>query len=756
MGLFSSKYKTHVGTNSSRVIPDNTIPNAIQTGYLAALVEHDDQVIEHVMDAMSNSVGMKAHMMYNYAKTNYAYGLPTSKIHKADSAKNIIQPVLAGIAGGVITMDYYYFAPFNNLHSGWKHLVDNLGFNEETNEITVLTTAKAGKKVYLKDMIVVVNDATVEEINTGTLDQWGRVATAGFTPERRAQTAGSGIGVVNKATGFAVDATAPQDYIRIQYVWEVDQVVVVEGVNVTRKVVMEEFINVNVIDFDEEAEYHQAKYYVNGQAKYFIYKHGSGTYPTLDAVYSDDYDDLGSFFPFAYMRFNKTSMLAMDKTTPEYKTNRKLFKYLGMDFEEITENVHQNPGIAQIEQAMMVMAVPADTENPLEIKYLYDFFSGVYTEGGGTSTSNTTAQIAERLGTPTVRSSIIIQDKRFKMALSYARLHKRKVQGSIGPVGTYKMVKASEAINKIGNGLGDFITVHITIPIMNRTYQKQITETVYEQVDVLDLKMTYNIFGEYTATNDGVDDILLIPLDHSITKGYLVTDREVLYSRSLHFVFNSKIDQEIKWYQSGVFKVIMAIAALVIIIYTWGAAAPAIAAAYAAGGIIAAAYVVAVMVIKYLVVSALVKLFVRKIGYKWAIIAAIVAAAYGFNVMSEVGTAAEGLLVTAESMLQVAGSLVSEVGKQIGQDIQNIFEEMKSFDAFAKEKYKELEKKNALLDNNVRQVPFLVFGEKPSEYYDRTVHSGNIGVLSLDVISSYVDSSLMLPKISDTLQEENV
>ena len=71
--------------------------------------------------------------------------------------------------------------------------------------------------------------------------------------------------------------------------------------------------------------------------------------------------------------------------------------------------------------------------------------------------------------------------------------------------------------------------------------------------------------------------------------------------------------------------------------------------------------------------------------------------------------------------------------------------------------YEQLEATSAQLlgDNLLKQVPYVVLGESPAGYFNRTVHSGNIGAQSISMIRNYVDLSLQLPKPSDTLQLGN-
>lgn len=63
-------------------------------------------------------------------------------------------------------------------------------------------------------------------------------------------------------------------------------------------------------------------------------------------------------------------------------------KYLGMNYGDLADSINQNPDIDDVEQALFMMGVPADTTNEVEQRYLFDFFNRAYVESGGMVRSN--------------------------------------------------------------------------------------------------------------------------------------------------------------------------------------------------------------------------------------------------------------------------------------------------------------------------------------------------------------------------------
>jgi len=85
--------------------------------------------------------------------------------------------------------------------------------------------------------------------------------------------------------------------------------------------------------------------------------------------------------------------------------------------------------------------------------------------------------------------------------------------------------------------------------------------------------------------------------------------------------------------------------------------------------------------------------------------------------------------------------------------------DLQQFELFKDTKIAELEEVSKLLDMKtlfnpfefIGQQPLIIWGEKPQDVYNRTVHSGNIGIASLDVIPQYAQQSLTLLKITESL-----
>ena len=102
--------------------------------------------------------------------------------------------------------------------------------------------------------------------------------------------------------------------------------------------------------------------------------------------------------------------------------------------------------------------------------------------------------------------------------------------------------------------------------------------------------------------------------------------------------------------------------------------------------------------------------------------------------------------------MQVSSGLIDAVNSSMANALEDIQKEFANLTSTYKEKSEFLEDTNKLLETNTFLQPYMLFGEEPTDYYNRTCHAGNIGTLGIAAISNYVDLSLTLPSISDTLQ----
>lgn len=472
----------------------------------------------------------------------------------------------------------------------------------------------------------------------------------------------------------------------------------------------------------------------------------------------------GNFFPFVYFRFNKISETA-DKTTPSYRTSKRLVKYLGMDFDIIAKSIDENPDIAAVEQAMLMMGVPAYSQHPLEMRYLFEFFRNVSAAGARqfvlpTMTLDEQWRIQETNPAHVTNTlAIVIQDLRFKMALGNNGIRTEFKTGNVAAPGRYAcdVLPTTVSVRHLTQDTeGGYVISSVPRTVMAHRYFYQTALDKYIEVRVINIRMNYYVFGEYLSTADGLKEILLIPLDRSITKTYSISERELIYTRSLHFVFNSRTVTKIKWYQTDSFMMFMMFIGAVITVFSFGVPINAFLAAVVAGSTVAVTTTLLVIIGKIIIGVAtayILNLFVQAVGIKVALIVAILALLAGAYIELDAGSvqgAVQGA-PWAERLLSLSTGLSKAASVEVQSLMGELLGEVNDFQTLMGTKYKELEEANKLLENHSWLSPRTFFGETPDDFYNRTVHSGNIGITSIGAISSYVDIALTLPKIDESV-----
>lgn len=740
MGIFSSKKKTTVHTAVMRIVDDDHLPQTLKSAMLRGVLGTSGTIAEHLVDGMLNSAALKVDRMYQFAKTSSPYGLPHGSLITDIQGRDIVQQFLQREVGEPVLLDYYHFAPINNMHVGWAKLANDYGYIAGTNELTVLSAQK-GTPVYLQDMVAFYCNETVADAEPGTLDSFGRPATAGYTPERSAQVR-FGLDQFLQVTDYQYDPGSTIDYVRAQIVYWIGTVK------------FSEMLYLSLAGFDYEGDYYQVQYRLAtdlGRPRYFTYLNESGVLPEIDKIYKIHYDQLGSYFPWTYCRFAKQNLGAETQhNTPAYKNTVKQCNFLDLDYQELCNNVDSNPDIKDIEQAMLVFAVPALAESQSEKRYLFEYFSALYTADPQPQLS--VLDMEKGLTAYSFKSgrSILIQDKLFKMTMGYTGLLKRKVAGSIGIKG---FVESGTGTTQPSGP--------IPIAAKYHYYRCQVSALFYEEIQVVKPHMTYHIYGQYTYTAGTGSTELLIPLDRAITNLVPLTQREDLFMRSMHMVFNSRIVTKTKWYQTKAFQIVMIVIAVIITIVSGGAGSflTALTTA-AAAGVSALAVTVVTMILQSVLASYAFSLIAKELGPEYAMVLAIGAAIYGGMSAYEAGSFAAS--TTAQTMLKASTGLVKASSEQYLDNLRTEYSaDLSEFNLFVDESSKELKEMKKLLDVGelidpfefIGEVPLMSLGEQPDTYFKRTIHAGNIGTVGIDAVSSYVDMSLKLPDMNQTIGE---
>lgn len=744
MGLFSSKTKTYVGTSASRLIEDDRLPDSVFAGATRGILQAGD-IPGSIIEELSAGFAFKAERMYSFSENGYVFGSPSGDYLTSARGGDVLEGVLVALEDAAVEIEYAHLDSPNILHIGWFKLQRDHGYDPMTNKLAGLSAAK-GTDVFLHDLVVEIPTGTLDNYSPVVLQQWGRPPKSGASPSRPSSMLPSSSG--NLAAFSPLEQVAEAtDAARAIYAW----------VDPATKEVKQDSLRITNDEFDEQGSFMQARYRTSsGDVRYFLYELGTGTYPGLDALLTLTPTAGGNYFPFIHFRAAKASIDT--PAHPEWKEHSvKMAEKLGFDWNDVHDAIHENPDIGVVEQAFLAMMVPVASTSEVERRYLFDFFNRMHDNlGPGIQTSTSGSQVN---GQSPLRLSEVVQDTLAKIVIGNSGLDKVYVVGSIGPVGAHdsghsigEVVENGE-LTLSGRRMGFGATL-ATGPY--HYFRRQVSANVFHEIRVSGLQTRYWVAGDYYASSDGDAEspVLLIPVDRSIARNYSMKVREELYSRSLHVICNSLQTQKVKWYQQGWFGTMLKLVAVVLFVYSLGTSS-AISAALATAGstltvIAAVALTLLVEALVAVVVAYAFKFVAKVVGTELALLLAVVAAVTAISAGYQAGGLSKS--VTAQTALQVSTGLVKGVNANTADAMRALQEEMDVLKTTQTEKMELLEQAQALLDSNLRLDPLVIFGEKPDEYFNRTVHAGNIGTIAYASVQHFVDVALTLPRISDTAQ----
>ena len=756
MGLFGSSKKTVVAVQGQRVIEDSALPDSAKSGLIKGIMENGS-VVDYALDELLGSIGVKAERMYKYGKDKYIFGLPSSNITNPAKGYDKIQAHLNALEGVPVSISYLHYGAFNWFYAAWLKLNNELGYSQTTNEVTFRPPGvKPETKVYLDGMLAKVFKETLDNnINVHNLDLWGAEPSDGYTPERPYTGIYGNMGMdqalastlYSKTPYIQVIDSMVTESVVITLVWEE----VNHDANTDSKVITYPKHTITVNPTWSDLDHYMVKYVLpNGNIKYWTYEQGTGN-SEIDKIQFEPDNSVpsGSFFPFAYFRFDKTDPNG-NKQTREYKDSKKLCKYLGMDYGSVVEAIHENPDIKDVEQAILMFVVPASSKDPKDLQYLYAFFDKLHKQSS-VQNDNMIDIGSNMVMDGRTRKSIIIQDKRFKQTLGFNYI--KKVNVSISG-------KVGECTS--GHGFDEYSfktmdsenqTTTFSTKIKYHWYRKQVTETLGFEIRVSNLQMTYHIWGGYTDTANDEEEHLYIPVDRSICRNYTLREREKFYSRSLHYIFTTRQIIKVKWYQKSWFKAFMIVVAIVLTIITAGAAAQTLVAAAAAGTLTVVAAIQSIVIgfLKYLATMFAVKLFVKAVGGELAMIVAVVALAYGMYNTGFVTAVGQASATWAQNLVELAQTLIKGIGDFYQEAISEIQKELQKITEGYQESLKTIENAKELLENQNILSPYVIFGEKPEQFFARTLGSSGLNTMGLEFPRTYVETALTLPSINSSI-----
>lgn len=288
---------------------------------------------------------------------------------------------------------YQEFGKANYYHIAKYTLQESYGYNPITNEV-LNESDRIGKNVFLKDIVIELNQNTVDLSDQVQLVFQGPSATSGYTPFRLA--------LPRPHSQIQVTSAVPDSKCTFVLCYADDL-----GKEVSYNITMDysNYVSLNDdasegIDEDTElghdpdviapsipapttdADYVMAYYtYTRNDkkyAEYFTYRTGTNLIVKLEEVV-ESVEKTGIYPPRLYARMRGTNYVKYSENTDEYKSMTKFGKLLGIKWKDWVEEVHENmSGLEYVREIFLTFGLEANSKNKLIHQYLYHYFDSAY------------------------------------------------------------------------------------------------------------------------------------------------------------------------------------------------------------------------------------------------------------------------------------------------------------------------------------------------------------------------------------------
>ena len=759
----SKTYRTH---NVSRMIDDDNIQPMSKSVVLAYLRSTDSastktstrSLADYLVEGRQSTIIAKLKRAHRMSKSNtYAMGEVKGSYEFKPTKERLntqLVSTLDTILGFTPDIVYQEFGKANYYHIAKYVLQESYGYDSITNEVLNEST-RIGKNVFLKDIVIELNQTTVDLSDQVQLVFQGPAATSGYTPFRLA--------LPRPHSQIQVTSAIPDSKCTFVLCYADDL-----GKEVSYSITMDysNYVSPNEappesIDEDTElgydpdviapsipapttdADYVMAYYtYTRNDkkyAEYFTYRTGTNLIAKLEEVV-EVVEKTGIYPPRLYARMRGTKYTKYAEDTPEYKSMTKYGKLLGIKWKDWVEEVHENmSGLQYVREIFLTFGVEANSKNKLIHQYLYHYFDTAYRGLPNKYVSSYTVKsgfIKRDLALPTGAkqgTTIHLKDSLHTSGIAFDAISKEILKGVITDVGKYTFKYTKRA----------------------HTYYYQETESTYTAITLYNLQSIDRMDNSHWFTPSGNSEDLIVPLDLAITAKLSSVELEKLYAMAMQLVVNTYQKVKKKWYQTGIFKFVMFVIAVVITVYFPPAGVAALSAMAVVVGIgMAIAVSIVIRLLQKLVIALGLSSTIFQVIM---VILAVVAAVYGgylgyTNTTGMAGMTASNVMLASNAAFALANAgNQSALIKAMNQYQQSVLD-LQARDESLKDKIEAL----GLLQVPTPEIMIYLppvsldirLGEEPEDYYEKSIHNVNVGTYVYDYIESYVDINTLLPDLN--------
>ena len=428
--------------------------------------------------------------------------------------------------------------------------------------------------------------------------------------------------------------------------------------------------------------------------KIFIYRSGSGN-AALDELFVG-YEKGDGYFPLIPIRL-KNNFVSESYEPTLYEESKKAYKKaFNSDFDELITKINENPDIDDIDYAYVVFGANLNTKNVAARQYIYEYFHRLMLQAPGSlntdmqnwvtnvyepfeATTDTYVEWSELQGDigegsptteyvpepeyPTFQAPPITELRvktdnsvlNFDMQIDWDSIREIKGTGLGKPEAKagdiwFTGVANDPYTHAPPRGIEPTPSEVTLYKNQVLTMWWQLTDTTWKKLEITGLVNRNYIWNNKAVITWGIEALLdeeessfIVPLHEDVFRKLPIKVATEMSSSAAHILFNVYVITKQHWYQRGIFKVLMFVAAVVITVINPPAGLAAFATALGVNVIIAAAILVAInmvvaMILMRIIVGVSVAIFGEKVGQIVANVAYLVMAMFTLD-FSNTGSA---------------------------------------------------------------------------------------------------------------------
>lgn len=735
MGWFDDEEIFHAEVITAKLFEEEVDPikNAVATAIFTGGDQHN-----FIMAAHYNSLTLLLNRYLAYARDleKYPPGLPTSKVLALAIADELIQPIIEAEVGEPVVIVSARAGNRQLLYSIYVYLQDNYNWNFYDNVATITGTDYNYIDYEIEKYIhtIITNDGPIYEVRETGYVFLNFKATAGNTTYQEKWY----FGLYHEDLWLHVEYT--------------------------------------IVSEDQGNQF---------RPHYWMYNSSTDTtYPELNEEELTQIIEIPSeYYPiitlmregdFVPAKIEDPNDATLEIDNPEYLASDGLLSKIHLGMEDLIDAIsgedlpeEDKPDLDNLDDINFLFGVNVYTEVEASIEYLYYFLEMLseYSIIGYTAYQDSLNSLTNG-EYPAVNYYEISEDD-FNIALQYNYMVINKDVINEGDPLTQKFTKTITINPRIvwkydttGDGgiYPDLVIDSSRLSIKKRTgtntYDEYIIVGPVMRTKVRALgesKKIYRYLRDVDNTEDRYLQGFFFPVSFTIANKLTIIHKDIMIYDSMMLAIYAADIEVVKWYQTGIFKIllqIVVIVAVVILTLTFGP-----------GSLTLMNVVVnsLLAMVTSFAVSIALDLLVEAIGGKLAtilVILVILIKAYTGNF------AGFADLPFAEQLLKATQLIVDITNTYTKISVLALQDEVEEFLKDVEDRQDEIDAANDMLAADtdsgidplyvIQSIAMMSAYENPADFYERTIHIGNPGVLSLDAIETYADNKLRLPEFDPT------